>query len=69
MGKLKEYFHEEICRKSDQFDEPDYAVQKMIKISDLCAQYLNEEVPAQRFINAVVKHAMDFDNMHTPTRP
>ena len=69
MGKLKEYFHEEICRKSDQFDEPDYAVQKMIKISDLCAKLLEQEITATQFINAVVKHALDFDNMHTPTRP
>ena len=68
MGKLKEYYHDEINRGIEGEDK-DYAITCMSNVSRITAKFIAGQLNTNDWIQAVMKEVTDFDNMHTPCQP
>lgn len=70
MGKLKEYYHEEISSgMTGGAPELEYAQKCMRDVSHAVKLYRNGDVDADVFIMKVFHVVNEFDNMDTPCLP
>ena len=68
MGKLKEYYHDEINRGVEQVPE-DYGITAMQTVSHAVKLYRNGEIDENVFIMKIFCEVNDFDKLHEPCRP
>ncbi len=70
MGKLKEYYHEEITSgMNGGAPELEYAQKCMRDVSHAVKLYRNGDADADVFIMKVFHVVNEFDNMDTPCLP
>ena len=68
MGKLKEYYHEEINRGMNG-DDQEYAVKNMVNIQRATAAWIAGQMITTEWIQTVMREVTDFENMHNPCQP
>lgn len=68
MGKLKEYYHDEINRGMNGEDQK-YAVKNMVYIQKATNSWIAGQMSTTEWIQQVMREVTDFDNMHDPCQP
>lgn len=68
MGKLKEYYHDEINRGIEGEDK-EFALTCMSNVSRIYAKYNAGQITVGEFVAAIDKEVTHFDYMHTPCQP
>jgi|TARA_A100001015_G_C14559465_1_gene544730 hypothetical protein len=68
MGKLKEYYHEEINRGIAGEDK-DHAVSGMVAITDATNNWLSGKITTAQWVKAIMREVVDFENRHDPCQP
>lgn len=68
MGKLKEYYHDEI-NDGMHGEDKDYAVANMMTIQNATADWMGGRMTTANWVKAVVREVTDFENRHTPCQP
>ena len=68
MGKLKEYYHEEISNGMMDSDQQ-YAVKNMTTLGDAADKWRQHEISTEELFEVMLREIEDFNNRHTPCRP
>jgi len=68
MGKLKEYYHDEI-NSGMHGEDNNYAVANMMQIQGATADWVQGRMTTANWVKTIMREVQDFENRHDPCQP